>query len=69
MENICKCPHHIAVPLSIALIGLAFLLEQLGWVSSGFVSLAWPILLIIIGLTKLGKSYCNCCSGSAGKCC
>ena len=55
----CSCPHHKVVPLCITLIGLAALAGQMGWVSAGFVGVAWPILLIIIGLTKM--MHCKCC--------
>jgi hypothetical protein len=57
----CKCPHHKIIPLAIVLIGLAFLLQALNVLSAGFVALAWPILVIIIGLMKLTKGMCKCC--------
>lgn len=57
----CKCPHHKMVPLFIVLIGLTFLLEALGVVSVGFANVAWPILLILIGLQKMMRGMCKCC--------
>ena len=57
----CACPHHKMVPLCITLIGLLFLLQAYGTVSASFVSVAWPILLILIGLQKMFKGMCKCC--------
>lgn len=59
MENNCKCTHHKVVPLCIALIGLAFLLLQLNILTSYAVGVVWPVLLIVIGVTKMIK--CKCC--------
>lgn len=57
----CKCVHHQMVPLFIVLIGLTFLLQAFGVLSDYFVSLAWPILLILIGLQKMFGRMCKCC--------
>lgn len=66
MEGMCKCSHHKAVPMCIILIGLSFLLARLNILTEAAVAMIWPILLIIIGFTKIKK--CKCCSGE-GKCC
>ena len=58
-EGMCKCPHHKVVPALIVLIGLVFLLETWGSVSVGFTNVAWPILLILIGLMK-AFPMCKC---------
>ena len=55
----CKCNHHKLVPACIALIGLVFLLGQWDILTASAVALIWPILLIVIGVTKLMK--CKCC--------
>lgn len=57
--KMCGCPHHKVVPLSIMLIGVVFL--PLHVLSPMAVSVIWPILLVIIGGTKLGSSGCKCC--------
>ena len=57
----CGCGHHKVVPIVVTLIGLAFLLQTFDVLSANTVSIAWPILLIIGGLTKLGGDSCNCC--------
>lgn len=58
----CKCPHHKMVPLCIALIGLVFLLQALGMIGVAFAEIAWPILLILIGLQKMSGGMCKCCN-------
>jgi len=57
--KVCNCAHHKIMPWCIILIGLSFLLLQLGILTAGAVSIIWPILLMVIGLEKLVK--CNCC--------
>ena len=67
MENMkkqggtCNCPHHKVVPISIMLIGLTFLLGAFGMLGAMAVNIIWPLLLIIIGGTKLGGASCACC--------
>lgn len=63
MENKCNCPHHKVIPLLIVLFGLTFLLGELGVLSSGAVSMIWPILVVVGGLMKLGEKagMCKCC--------
>ncbi len=56
----CKCPHHKVVPLAVTLIGLAFLLQALGVLTAGFVDVAWPVLLVVAGLTKMSSGMCSC---------
>ncbi len=59
--KMCGCPHHKIVPLVIILIGLDFLLMNLGYVSDGFVATSWPVLLIVAGVMKFTKGMCKCC--------
>ena len=58
-SNKCSCFHHKIVPLGITLIGLVTLLGATGTLSSDTVSITWPIILLVIGLTKL--IGCKCC--------
>jgi len=60
-DDSCTCFHHMIVPLCILLIGLVFLLQTLDVLSAMFVGFTWPILLIVIGLTKIFGSGCKCC--------
>jgi len=59
-KGYCGCPHHKITPIGIILIGLTFLAGQMGWVTMGFVAVAWPILLIVIGLGKWMGPMCRC---------
>lgn len=59
----CACKCHKAGPMIIVLIGVTFLLGALGYVSQGTVAIVWPILLILLGLKKLGGAgMCKCCA-------
>lgn len=58
----CKCPHHMVVPGLVVLIGLTFLLGAFSVLSAMAVAVIWPILLILIGLQKMFKGMCKCCS-------
>jgi predicted membrane protein len=60
-KKACKCMHHKAVPLGITVIGSLFLLGSLNILTGAVVSFTWPIILIIMGLTKLMGSKCKCC--------
>jgi hypothetical protein len=57
---VCKCPHHKAMPWFLILVGLDFLLGALGVLTASFVSITWPILVIILGCVKMAR--CGCCS-------
>ena len=63
MENICKCSHHKVMPILVILFGLTFLLGTLGTLTSGFVNIAWPVIVIAGGLMKLmdKSGMCKCC--------
>ncbi len=63
----CKCPHHKMVPLFITLIGAVFLLQAFDAVSASFTAWAWPLLVTLIGLTKLMGGNCKCCANGAKK--
>ena len=57
---VCKCPHHRVMPLLIILIGFDFLAGAVGVLTASFVSVTWPVLVILIGIVKFVR--CNCCS-------
>ena len=57
----CSCWHHKLVPLLITLIGVTFLLGVYHVLTPTFVNMAWPILLILIGLFKMCEGMCPCC--------
>jgi len=58
----CGCPHHKVVPGFIALFGLLFLLHAFGIFTDMFVDVAWPVLVLLAGLTKMFSRGCKCCS-------
>ncbi len=58
----CRCPHHKMVPLGIVLIGLVFLLQALNVLAASTAAVAWPVILILIGLQKMMGGMCKCCS-------
>ena len=57
----CYCPHHKVVPIFVVLLGLLFLLNAFNVFNPMFVSVAWPILVIAAGLTKMFEHKCTCC--------
>ena len=62
-EKKCGCPCHKMSGIFIVLIGVAFLLGNLGVISAHAVGIAWPVLLILAGLKKTFRGMCKCCSG------
>jgi hypothetical protein len=56
-----SCGCHKLFPIVVILFGLLFLLGALNIVTWWFVDVAWPILVIIVGIKKLMK--CGCCAG------
>jgi hypothetical protein len=51
----CKCMHHKVVTWGIILFGLVFLLEALGYMSMQTTNIVWPIIVIVVGFTKMCK--------------
>ncbi len=62
MGPACKCPHHKVGAIFIVLLGLLFLLNALGYVGDHTTAVVWPVIVILIGLQKIFKRRCNCCS-------
>ncbi|MDP3901290.1 MAG: hypothetical protein Q8Q38_03105 [bacterium] len=60
-KNVCGCSHHKVIPVLIVLFGALFFLGEIDVVSSGTVSLWWPIIVMAGGLTKLTAKACKCC--------
>lgn len=59
--KVCKCNHHSVVPLLIVGLAILFLLPRFGVITDEITGFVWPILLGIIGLTKLTERNCGCC--------
>lgn len=58
----CRCPHHKATATFLLLIAVVFILKALGFISSDFADLAWPVLLGMIALKKMSRGMCKCCN-------
>ncbi|MDB5189236.1 MAG: hypothetical protein JWL82_193 [Parcubacteria group bacterium] len=56
----CTCPHHKSGAIIIILLGLTFLLGTMGVLSSMIVGYALPVLVILLGITKLMGGSCKC---------
>lgn len=63
----CRCPHHSMMPIFITALGLIFLLGALDVLTARVTSIAWPIVVILAGLTKLTSKMCACCSAPNAK--
>jgi len=61
-ECASKCKCHKVIPLIVVLIGVTFLLGNLGYVSAQTVGIVWPILLIVLGMKKMCVGMCKCCA-------
>lgn len=62
-KMMCNCPHHKMFPLFLFLLGLGYFLQAMGYLSAGFMPLAWPVLLMLAALSKMFGSMCKCCDG------
>lgn len=58
---VCKCGHHSVWGWLVALFGVVFLAEGLGWLDSATVAVVWPIIVIAAGLTAVFGKNCKCC--------
>ncbi|MEK7299015.1 MAG: DUF5668 domain-containing protein [Candidatus Margulisiibacteriota bacterium] len=60
----CGCVCHRTIGVLVALVGLTFLLRELGTISTHLANMIWPILIIGIGLKKSFRGMCRCCPKS-----
>ena len=60
----CCCPCHKMKGILIILFGLTFLLGAFEVLSQHWVSIIWPILVMLAGVFSLMKGKCKCCDGS-----
>ncbi|MFA5431440.1 MAG: DUF5668 domain-containing protein [Candidatus Paceibacterota bacterium] len=51
------------IGIIIVIVGLAFLLQSLGFISVSAWQFIWPSLLIVAGLGIICKEKGNCCCG------
>jgi hypothetical protein len=58
----CGCACHKMKGGLVVLLGLNFLLLNLGVISAEISNIVWPVLLILVGLKKaMGGGMCKCC--------
>ncbi len=60
-HTFCRCPHHKVKSVGITLVGIFFLLGAIGYVSDQTVGIAFGVILIVVGLTKMCSGWCKCC--------
>lgn len=59
--KMCRCTHHSVMPVLIVAFGLVFLLGAFDVLSAWAVSITWPVIVMIGGLTKMTARMCTCC--------
>jgi hypothetical protein len=57
----CGCPCHKATGVLTIIFGLIFLLGAFDLISQHAVSIAWPIIVILVGAKKVTQGMCKCC--------
>ncbi len=58
----CSCFHHKIVPALIIFIGALFLLNAIELLPENLLNILWPLMLILVGITKIFSGNCGCCS-------
>lgn len=55
----------------LVVVGLVFLGQNLGFISAGVWDILWPVLIVALGVSLLGKRSCRWCWGWGKKdsCC
>ncbi len=57
----CGCMHHSFMPLFLSAFGLVFLLASLGVITEEVRDIAWPAIVTLAGILKMGDKKCGCC--------
>ncbi|TSD04590.1 MAG: hypothetical protein Greene071436_121 [Parcubacteria group bacterium Greene0714_36] len=65
--GMCRCQRHSMMPVFAIAFGLVFLLGAMDVLAARVVSIAWPIIVIAAGVTKLTRKMCSCCGMHAQK--
>lgn len=63
----CNCPHHMLIPVFVALIGITFFLQNLELLTAHTAGIIWPALVALAGLQLLFSRRCKC-HGEHGHC-
>jgi len=49
--------------IALVVIGLVFLLQNMGWIAAGSWNIIWPAILIIVGISMICKKSGHCMCG------
>lgn len=64
--GMCSCPCHkgkkFGKGLFLVLLGLVFLLNNMGRLSDKATAFLWPLLVLLLGVGLIMKACCKCCS-------
>lgn len=60
----CGCPCHMMMGIFVVLLGLTFLLGNVGVLTQYLVGILWPSIVILAGLKKMFAGKCKCCAKS-----
>lgn len=65
------CPCKRMPGLFVILIGLTFLLKQVGVIDAHTAGILWPVIVILAGAQLMFRDLCKCCRADTGKgeCC
>ena len=69
MQEICKCSHHNFMPFLVVLFGVTFSMGYWGIIGWDIVSVMWPVIVILLGLSLLVDKLGMCKCASSGSCC
>ena len=61
-KGCCGCVCHRVLPIIVILIGLAYLLGELGVLTLHMVKIICPALIIVAGLKLVMGKVCKCCN-------
>jgi hypothetical protein len=56
----CACPHHFIIPFLVFVVGIVFLLNNLGYLPNNSFSIIWPSLIALAGVQLMISRRCKC---------
>ena len=63
----CSCAHHFIIPFLVFILGVAFLLYNLGYITPAAMNVVWPSLIALGGIQLMISRRCKC-YGDHGHC-
>jgi len=58
---VCKCPHHSIKPWILIILGIVVLLGAFNVITWMVGTVAFGVLLIVLGFIKMKSRSCECC--------